>query len=79
MHGKTGLLVNPASTDEVAEAVLAILGNPRLAADMGSAGRKWALDTFSEDALSRSLKELLRPYGVETESLPKLVHAGEQS
>lgn len=79
LHGKTGLLVNPVSTDEVAEAVLAILGNPRLAADMGSAGRKWALDTFSEDALSRSLKELLRPYGVETESVPKLVHAGGQS
>jgi glycosyltransferase involved in cell wall biosynthesis len=79
LDGKTGLLVNPASTDEVAEAVLAILGNPRLAAEMGAAGRKWSLDTFSEQALSRSLKELLRPYGVETESLPKLVHAGEQS
>lgn len=37
LDGKTGLLVNPASTDEVAGAVLAILGNPRLAADMGSA------------------------------------------
>jgi phosphatidylinositol alpha-1,6-mannosyltransferase len=79
LHGKTGLVVNPASSEEVAESVLAILGNPRLAADMGSAGRKWALDNFSEDALSRSLKELLRSYGVGTENLPKLVHAGEQS
>ncbi len=79
LHGKTGLLVNPASAEEVAEAVLAVLGNPRLAADMGSAGRKWALDTFSEEALSRSLKELLRPYGVGTERLPKLVHADGQS
>jgi len=79
LHGKTGLLVNPASIAEVAEAVLALLGNPRLAAEMGFAGRKWALDTFSEDALSRSLKELLRPYGVETERLPKLVHVDGQS
>jgi phosphatidylinositol alpha-1,6-mannosyltransferase len=79
LHGKTGLLVNPDSVEEVADAVLAILDNPRLAADMGSAGRKWSLDTFSEDALSQSLKDLLRPYGIETERLPKLVHAGEQS
>ncbi len=79
LDGKTGLLVNPASTEEVAEAVLAILCNPRLAAEMGFAGRTWALDTFSEDALSRSLKELLRPYGVDAERIPKLVHADEQS
>jgi glycosyltransferase involved in cell wall biosynthesis len=78
LHGKTGFLVNPDSSDEVAEAVLSILEDPRLAARMGSAGREWALDTFSEDALSRSLKELLRPYGIENERLPNLVHAGGQ-
>jgi phosphatidylinositol alpha-1,6-mannosyltransferase len=78
LHGKTGFLVNPDSSDEVAEAVLAILEDPRLAAAMGSVGREWALDTFSEEALSRSLKELLRPYGIENERLPKLVHASGQ-
>jgi glycosyltransferase involved in cell wall biosynthesis len=78
LHGKTGFLVNPDSSDEVAEAVVAILEDPRLAAAMGSVGREWALDTFSEEALSRSLKELLRPYGIENERLPKLVHASGQ-
>ena len=78
LHGKTGFLVNPDSSDEVAEAVVAILEDPRLAAAMGSVGREWALDTFSEEALSRSLKELLRPYGIENERLPKLVRASGQ-
>ena len=78
LHGKTGLLVNPDSTDDVANAVLTILQDPQLAARMGSAGRGWALDTFSEAALSRSLQELLRPYGIASQSLPKLVHAGGQ-
>jgi phosphatidyl-myo-inositol dimannoside synthase len=78
LHGETGLLVNPDSTDEVAEAVLAVLGDPFRAARMGSAGRNWALDRFSEEALSNSLKELLRPYGIENERLPNLVHAGRQ-
>jgi hypothetical protein len=45
---------------------------------MGSAGRKWSLDTFSEEALSKSLKELLRPYGIENERLPNFAHAGGQ-
>jgi glycosyltransferase involved in cell wall biosynthesis len=78
LDGKTGLLVNPDSTDDVANAVLTILQDPQLAARMGSAGRAWALDTFSEAALSRSLQELLRPYGIASQSLPKLVHAGGQ-
>jgi glycosyltransferase involved in cell wall biosynthesis len=78
LHGKTGLLVNPDSTDDVANAVLTILQDPQLAARMGSAGRGWAFDTFSEAALSRSLQELLRPYGIASQSLPKLVHAGGQ-
>ena len=78
LHGETGFLVNPDSTDEVADAVLAILSDPQLASRMGSAGRKWSLDTFSEEALSKSLKELLQPYGIENERLPNFAHAGGQ-
>jgi glycosyltransferase involved in cell wall biosynthesis len=78
LHGKTGLLVNPASSDGVAEAVLALLHDPKLAAAMGAAGRKWALDMFSQQALSKSLQKLLRPYGIESTSLPEFVHAREQ-
>ena len=78
IHGKTGLLVNPASSEDVAQAVLAILDSPELAASMGFAGRRWSIDTFSEAALSKSLAELLRPYGIEAEKLRKLAHAGER-
>jgi phosphatidylinositol alpha-1,6-mannosyltransferase len=76
LHGKTGFVVDPDSGTEVADALLAILQDPELAARMGSAGKTWALDTFSEDALSRSLRELLRPYGFKNERLPELAHAG---
>ena len=78
LDGKTGFLVNPESSEDVAQAVLAILGDPALAARMGAAGRKWALDEFSEEALSKSLKELLRPFGIENEGLPDLIQARRQ-
>jgi glycosyltransferase involved in cell wall biosynthesis len=76
LHGRTGFVVNPDSRDEVAEAMLAILQYPELAARMGSAGRTWALDTFSEDALASSLRELLRPYGFKSEGVQELVQVG---
>jgi phosphatidylinositol alpha-1,6-mannosyltransferase len=78
LHGRTGFVVNPDSSDAVAEALLTILQDPASATRMGSDGRAWALDTFSEDALSRSLRELLRPYGFRTEGVQKLAHAGGQ-
>lgn len=78
IHGRTGLLVDPDSADDVAQAVLDLLRDPPLAARLGSEGRRWALNTFSEEALCRSLRELLRPYGFENKSVHALVHAGEQ-
>jgi phosphatidylinositol alpha-1,6-mannosyltransferase len=78
LPGRTGFLVDPDSSDEVAEALLVLLQDPQLASRMGAAGRAWALDTFSEDALSRSLRELLRPYGLKSESVQSLAHAGGQ-
>ena len=57
---------------------MAILKDPQLAARMGSEGRAWALETFSEDALSDSLRELLRPYGFKNEAAQTLAHAGGQ-
>jgi len=59
--------------------VLDILQDSELAARMGSHGRKWALDNFSEDALSQSLRGLLRGYGFENERVGELAHAGGQS
>jgi len=65
LDGTTGFLLNPLSIDD-----------PPLAARMGSAGRSWSLDNFSEHALSKSLKELLRRFDAENEKLPNLEHAG---
>ena len=75
LQGRTGYLVDPDSTREVAEALLALLQDQARAARMGSEGRTWALDVFSENALSGSLRELLRPYGFQNDGLPVLAHA----
>lgn len=63
LHGKTGLLVDPLSVREIAEAVVTLLQRLEVAAEMGAQGRKWALENSSLDALRRELGGLLRPYG----------------
>ena len=63
LDGKTGFLVDPLSVDEVAHAVITLLSDAELAASMGAAGRKWALENFTQEALSRALEPLLRLTG----------------
>jgi glycosyltransferase involved in cell wall biosynthesis len=75
LHGRTGFVVNPESSEEVTEALLTILRDRELAARMGAAGRAWALEMFSEDALADSLRKLLRPYGLVSEGL-QILQAG---
>jgi len=69
LDGKTGLLVNPVSVDEVADAALALLQRPELATQLGAEGKRWAQEVFSEDALCSSLTELLQDSGLAGESL----------
>jgi phosphatidyl-myo-inositol dimannoside synthase len=76
LEGTTGFLVDPDSVAEVADALLAILQDPKLARRMGTAARTWALDTFSEEALSYSLSECLRPFGFSKQVVQTLAHAG---
>jgi glycosyltransferase involved in cell wall biosynthesis len=76
LHGKTGFVVDPESSEEVAEALVTILQDPQLAARMGSEGRAWCLGAFSEDALCGSLRKLLRPYGFRNEGLQTLPQVG---
>jgi glycosyltransferase involved in cell wall biosynthesis len=59
LDGKTGLLVEPSSAEQTACAIIQLLENPTVAADMGCEGRKWAMENFTEDALRRSLGGLL--------------------
>jgi phosphatidylinositol alpha-1,6-mannosyltransferase len=69
LEGKTGFVVNPEASGEVAEAALNLLQDRQLAARMGAEGRAWALDNFTEEALCGSLRKLLRLYGFRNESL----------
>jgi glycosyltransferase involved in cell wall biosynthesis len=78
LDGETGLLVDPVSVEEVAEAVLAVLSDRLRAAAMGAAGRNWALATFTQQALKESLQPLLQPYGLQSAPLCELEHAGGQ-
>ena len=59
LDGKTGLLVNPGSPEEVAQAVTTLLKQPDLAKALGRAGRKWALENFTSEAMQRSLRSIL--------------------
>lgn len=59
LHGKTGLLVDPASVPEVEDALLVLLRNGDLAAGMGREGRLWASRSFTQTALRAELAETL--------------------
>ena len=63
LDGKTGFLVDPLSVDEVARAVVTLLGDAQVAGSMGAAGRKWALENFTQQAMWRALERLLRLTG----------------
>ncbi len=62
---KTGLLVEPSSAEQTGSAIIQLLESPAAAIEMGHAGRKWAKENFTEDALRKSLRGLLRANGVE--------------
>ena len=44
--GVTGRVVNGRDVDEIATAVGEILADPERAAEMGAAGRRWAVDNW---------------------------------
>jgi len=51
VDGETGLLVPIASPDQLAEAILKILGNPTCAREMGAAGRRRVEELFDEESV----------------------------
>jgi phosphatidylinositol alpha-1,6-mannosyltransferase len=62
LHGKTGLLVDPSSSEELVSALLRLLQNPDLAAQMGRAGRVWASENFTQRSLQASLRGLVEAF-----------------
>jgi phosphatidylinositol alpha-1,6-mannosyltransferase len=59
VHGETGLVVDGHEVDEVAEAVLELLGDPEKAAKLGTAGADRVHRDFTWDAVSARLRGLL--------------------
>jgi phosphatidylinositol alpha-1,6-mannosyltransferase len=62
LHGTTGLLVDPESITELSSALVTLLKNPELAAQMGSSARRWATANFTGQAVRSRLAELLSPF-----------------
>jgi glycosyltransferase involved in cell wall biosynthesis len=57
-HGRSGLLVPPAAPESLAQALLAVLGDPGRRAAMGAAAREKALGTFSADVVVPRLEAI---------------------
>ncbi len=68
--GQTGVLVPPRDSDNLAKAIIDLLNNRRLSANMGKAGRKRVLEKFTPDRHLQKLEilwdDLLRQKGVIT-------------
>lgn len=58
-HGEHGLLVDPKSPDEVAEAIITLLTQPERARRMGEAGWAWVMQEFSYERFKERVAEVL--------------------
>ena len=58
-HGKSGLLVDPESTKEVAEAIISLLSNKKLSLKMGRYGRDMVRKKFAEKRMINQFVKIL--------------------
>ena len=58
VHGETGILVPPRNPRRLAEAMIGLLKDRELAARMGAAGRKRALENFTPERYIKKLENL---------------------
>jgi glycosyltransferase involved in cell wall biosynthesis len=67
-HGRNGLVVPPGNGPALAEAILAVLGDPALARRLGEEGRRRALAEFDErrvfDTVLAEYEQLLEAKGL---------------
>lgn len=57
--GESGLLVDPESPDDIADACVALLGDPARAAAMGAAGARWMQEEWTWQVQAERLRSLL--------------------
>ncbi len=55
-HDKTGLLVPPSDAPTLAHALIRLIQNPHLREELGKAGRRRLMDTFTREATTRTLE-----------------------
>ena len=67
-HGVNGLIVEPANSQALAEAIIEILSEPSRARAMGEAGRKKVLECYSWEKISQSLISRYAAIGVNFDS-----------
>jgi len=53
---KTGLLVPPSDAPTLAHALIRLIQNPRLREELGKAGRRRLMDTFTRETTTRTLE-----------------------
>jgi phosphatidylinositol alpha-1,6-mannosyltransferase len=63
LDGRTGLLVDPRSVRDVADAAVRLLKAPQWAEALGAEGQRWALGHFTMPAMVRALGEILSVIG----------------
>jgi phosphatidyl-myo-inositol dimannoside synthase len=61
LDGETGRVVDGRKVDEIATAVSELLADPERAAQMGAAGRRWAVDNWQWRNQAARLRSLLSP------------------
>jgi glycosyltransferase involved in cell wall biosynthesis len=59
-HGVNGLCVNPASVEEIAEALIGLLKDPKTVARMGRQGYRTMLERYTHDHFRNRLWQILQ-------------------
>jgi glycosyltransferase involved in cell wall biosynthesis len=62
IDGQTGILIEPTSSEEMAQAILSLLADPRHAREMGVAGLNRVRDCFSIEKHTREIEEIYKSF-----------------
>lgn len=58
-NAKAGIVVEPENSDQIAEAILKLYKNKELAKQLGENGRKYVIENYSRESITRKLEKIL--------------------